>query len=57
MKPGITGLWQIHGNLSVSDFEQVVKLDTEYIDRWNLGLDASILLATVWKLATGRRSW
>ncbi|MBI3893318.1 MAG: sugar transferase [Candidatus Wallbacteria bacterium] len=57
MKPGITGLWQIHGNVRVNDFEQVVRLDTEYIDGWTLGLDLRILLATLWKLATGRRSW
>lgn len=57
MKPGITGLWQIQGNSRVNDFEEVVRLDTEYIERWSLGLDLRLLVATVWKLFTGRRSW
>ncbi|MBI4872140.1 MAG: exopolysaccharide biosynthesis polyprenyl glycosylphosphotransferase [Candidatus Riflebacteria bacterium] len=57
VKPGITGPWQLHGNLRVNDFEQVVKLEADYIDRWTLGLDVQILAATLWKLATGRRSW
>lgn len=39
MKPGITGMWQVSGRNNVSDFEEVVKLDLEYIDNWNIGLD------------------
>ncbi len=46
-KPGITGLWQVNGRSSVSDFEERVRLDTEYIDRWSLWLDLKILLNTV----------
>jgi lipopolysaccharide/colanic/teichoic acid biosynthesis glycosyltransferase len=46
-KPGITGLWQVYGRSSVLDFEEVVRLDTEYIDRWSLWLDLKILLHTV----------
>jgi exopolysaccharide biosynthesis polyprenyl glycosylphosphotransferase len=46
-KPGITGLWQVYGRSSVVDFEEVVRLDTEYIDRWSLWLDLKILLMTV----------
>ena len=46
-KPGITGLWQVKGRSSVSDFEEMVRLDTEYIDRWSLWLDLKILLNTV----------
>lgn len=50
MKPGITGLWQLNGNGSVSDFEEVVKLDCEYIDDWSLGLDFKILAKTLVKV-------
>jgi exopolysaccharide biosynthesis polyprenyl glycosylphosphotransferase len=50
MKPGLTGPWQLNGNESVSDFEQVVKLDCEYIDHWSIGRDIKILLATVKKV-------
>lgn len=47
MKPGLTGLWQVSGRSDIEDFEEVVRLDVEYIDNWNLQLDAKILLKTV----------
>lgn len=47
MKPGITGMWQVSGRNNVSDFEEVVKLDLEYIDNWNIGLDFKILFKTI----------
>lgn len=47
MKPGITGMWQVSGRSSVQNFEDVVRLDTEYIDNWSLKLDVEILLKTV----------
>lgn len=46
-KPGITGMWQVSGRSEITDFEEVVKLDTEYIDNWSIGLDLRILLKTV----------
>lgn len=45
-KPGITGLWQVSGRSEITDFEEVVRLDTEYISNWSLGLDLKILLKT-----------
>ena len=47
MKPGITGNWQVSGRSNIQDFEEVVKLDCEYIDNWSLGLDLKILIKTV----------
>lgn len=47
MKPGITGLWQVSGRSSVTDFEDVVKLDVQYIENWSFGMDLKILLQTV----------
>lgn len=47
VKPGITGLWQISGRSDILDFEEVVRLDTEYIADWNIGLDWKILFKTV----------
>ena len=47
LKPGITGLWQVSGRSDIQDFEDVVKLDCEYIDNWSLGLDIKILIQTV----------
>ncbi len=47
IKPGITGMWQVSGRSDITDFEEVVKLDTEYIENWSIGLDCRILLKTV----------
>lgn len=38
-KPGITGMWQVSGRSDITDFEEVVRLDTEYIEHWTIGLD------------------
>ena len=46
-KPGITGLWQVSGRNEITDFEDVVKLDVQYIDNWSLGLDIKIILKTI----------
>lgn len=46
-KPGITGLWQVSGRNNIKDFEDVVKLDLQYIDNWSIGLDIKIILKTV----------
>ena len=46
-KPGITGMWQVSGRSKITDFEEVVRLDTEYIEHWDLGLDLRILLKTI----------
>ncbi len=54
MKPGLTGLWQVSGNGSVYDFEQVVEMDRWYVDNWSLLLDLKILVKTVWALPGGR---
>ncbi len=46
-KPGLTGLWQISGRNNITDFEEVVKLDMQYIRNWSLGEDIKILLKTI----------
>ena len=47
IKPGITGMWQVSGRSEITDFEEVVKLDTEYISEWNVGMDIKLL----WNIA------
>lgn len=47
MKPGLTGLWQVSGRSNITDFEEVVKLDCQYIDNWSLRLDLKIMFKTV----------
>lgn len=47
IKPGLTGMWQVSGRSNITDFEEVVRLDTEYIKKWSPGLDIKILFKTV----------
>ena len=46
-RPGLTGLWQVSGRSNITNFEDVVALDTEYIRNWSLGLDIQILFKTI----------
>ena len=52
--PGLTGMWQVKGRGKVVDFEDVVKLDLEYIDHWSLTLDFKIMCQTVGVVLFGR---
>jgi len=53
VKPGMTGLWQVNGRNQVNDFDQWVRLDLDYIRRWSLGLDITILFRTVAAVLSG----
>ena len=44
--PGITGLWQVSGR-SELDFDDLVRLDFLYLERWSVFLDLTILLKTI----------
>lgn len=46
-RPGLTGMWQVSGRSDITDFEEIVRLDVEYIDNWSFMLDVKILLKTV----------
>ncbi|MBQ8547450.1 MAG: sugar transferase, partial [Lachnospiraceae bacterium] len=50
IKPGITGMWQVSGRSQITDFDQIVELDTEYIDHWSIWLDFKIMIKTVFSL-------
>ncbi len=52
-KPGITGLWQVSGRSDITDFEEVVALDMEYINNWSFGEDIKILFKTVFQVLGG----
>ncbi len=52
--PGITGLWQTSGRSEITDFDEVVKLDLEYIDNWSLGLDIKLLFKTIFQVFGGK---
>ena len=47
IKPGITGMWQVSGRSKITDFNEVVKLDNEYIDNWSIGLDCRLIFKTI----------
>lgn len=56
MTPGLTGLWQISGRSDIKDFDEVVKLDMQYIDNWSIFKDIKILILTIWVVFTGKGS-
>ena len=56
VKPGLTGMWQVSGRSDITDFEEVVKLDMEYVKNWNIGIDIKILLKTVGVVLKGSGS-
>lgn len=45
--PGMTGLWQTSGRSEIYNFDEIVKLDLEYIDKWSIGMDVKLLLKTI----------
>ena len=45
--PGITGLWQVSGRNSITDFNEIVRLDLKYIDSWSIVLDLAIIIKTI----------
>jgi lipopolysaccharide/colanic/teichoic acid biosynthesis glycosyltransferase len=53
VKPGITCLWQVNGRNQVRDFDEWVKLDLEYIQKWSLALDLKILFRTIQAVFAG----
>ena len=56
VKPGITCLWQVRGRNRISNFDDWVRMDLEYIDNWSLWLDFKILIRTAWAVGAGTGS-
>ena len=52
VKPGMTSLWQVSGK--PKNFDEWLRLDLEYIERWSLWLDAVILFKTTLIVLTGQ---
>lgn len=55
--PGVTGLWQVSGRSTLTDFDDWVRLDLQYIETWSLALDLKILLRTVPYVLRGHGAW
>ena len=47
IKPGMTGEWQAHGRSSVTDFEEIVRMDIAYQQKWSLAYDLKLILKTI----------
>jgi exopolysaccharide biosynthesis polyprenyl glycosylphosphotransferase len=56
VQPGITCLWQVRGRNKISNFDDWVRMDFEYIDNWSLWLDCRILFKTVFAVVGGSGS-
>lgn len=52
-KPGLTGVWQVSGRSTITDFEEIVQMDVDYIDHWSIWRDIGILIKTVWLVVCG----
>ena len=48
VKPGITGEWQANGRSHIKDFEEVIKLDIAYQEKWSNFYDLRLILKTIW---------
>jgi lipopolysaccharide/colanic/teichoic acid biosynthesis glycosyltransferase len=55
-KPGITGLWQVNGRSSAT-FDEMVRLDLQYIRHWSLLLDLKIIVKTPFAVLNGRGAY
>jgi lipopolysaccharide/colanic/teichoic acid biosynthesis glycosyltransferase len=51
-RPGLTGLWQVKGR-SRTTYDDMVRLDLRYIDKWSVWNDLKLLLQTPWAVLTG----
>lgn len=56
MKPGLTGLWQVEGR-SRTTFDEMVRMDIQYIRDWSIWLDIKILAQTPWAVLTGKGAY
>ncbi len=56
MKPGITGLWQVEGR-SALPFDESVRLDIRYVQKWSLWLDLKIIFRTPFAVASCRGAY
>jgi lipopolysaccharide/colanic/teichoic acid biosynthesis glycosyltransferase len=48
VKPGITGEWQANGRSTVTDFEDIVRMDVEYQRKWSVTYDICLIFKTIW---------
>ncbi|HEY9607911.1 sugar transferase [Allocoleopsis sp.] len=47
IKPGMTGEWQANGRSSVTDFEEIVRMDVAYQQKWSIAYDLKLIFKTL----------
>lgn len=52
VKPGITGLWQVHGRSDLN-WDDSLRLDLYYVENWSPSTDFRIVLRTLWAVFAG----
>ncbi len=52
IKPGMTGEWQANGRSSVTDFEEIVRMDLAYQEKWSIAYDLKLILKTLLVVAS-----
>jgi lipopolysaccharide/colanic/teichoic acid biosynthesis glycosyltransferase len=57
VKPGITGEWQVNGRSKVSDFDQIVAMDVQYIKKWSNFYDFQLVLRTIQVVLDREGAW
>jgi lipopolysaccharide/colanic/teichoic acid biosynthesis glycosyltransferase len=55
--PGMTGPWQVGGRNLITDFEEVVRMEREYIENWSFRLDLLIMLKTIGVMLSGKGAY
>jgi lipopolysaccharide/colanic/teichoic acid biosynthesis glycosyltransferase len=56
LRPGMTGIWQVQGR-SESPFQEMIRLDYQYVAGWSLARDIEILFATIPAVVSGRGAY
>ena len=55
IRPGVTGLWQVNKSKDKMPFDEVVKLDTEYITTWSIREDVKLIFLTIASIFRGMK--
>lgn len=55
--PGMTGPWQVGGRNLITDFEEVVRLEQDYVERWSFALDLKIMVKTLGVMLSGHGAY
>jgi lipopolysaccharide/colanic/teichoic acid biosynthesis glycosyltransferase len=55
--PGMTGPWQVGGRNLITDFEEVIRLEQEYVERWSFGVDLRIMAKTLGVMLSGKGAY